>query len=123
MGVYDTTRIYYKPILIMIGIFTFFGSFMTLSRISPSLEMKTGRNNQNNAQNGIINEQNNNNDDRKQIDKLMKLKSDDKTLNKLEKICKKLKDDNIKDKVENAIQEIKDVLNKNKSTKGGGGKK
>merc|ERR1712176_1723029 len=114
--VYDTTRIYYKPILIIIGIFTFFGSFMTLSRISPSLEMKT-----NNTQ--IVGDRDGNNDDRKQIDKLMKLKADDKTANKLEKICKKLKDDNIKNKVENAIQEIKDVLNKSKSTKGGGGKK
>ena len=123
--VYDTTRIYYKPALIILGIFTFFASIMTLSRISPSLEIE-GRTSissfevTQNGINGIYNNNNNNNDDRKQIDKLMRLKgSDDKLLKNLEKISKKLKDDNIKYKVDEAISQIKDIISKSKSTKGG----
>ena len=40
--VYDSTRIYFKPALIIGGIFAFFVAVMTLSRISPSLEVPRG---------------------------------------------------------------------------------
>merc|ERR1712154_462156 len=41
--VYDSTRIYYKPILIICGLFGVFAFTMTMSRISPSLSVDSDR--------------------------------------------------------------------------------
>eukprot|EP01084_Bolivina_argentea_P232892 392401_1 len=112
--VYDTTRIYYKPILIVVGIFTFFATIMILSRVSPSLEISKTSLHSFDEQQQI------------QIDKIIKLKknaSPNEILKKLEKINKKLKDEIIKNKIEKAIQEIKDIVKSYSNTNTKGGKK
>ena len=121
--VYDTTRIYYKPVLIIVGIFTFFASIMITARVSPSLENTDDPDfgYSEVTQNGIVTGEHYN-EDRKLIEKIMKL--DSKSYKKLEKICDKLKDENTKRKVENAIQEISELRRNHKSnTKGKKSKK
>jgi len=124
--VYDTTRIYYKPAMIILGIFTFFASIMTFARISPSLannRFTAGDSSYNldyqATQNGYLDVDNE--EDRKQIEKIMKLKGGDDgkdSLKKLDKIYKKLKDERVKSKVDRAIQKIREITKSN-SKKGG----
>ena len=101
--VYDSSRIYYKPILIICGLFTVFAFTMTMSRISPSLTVDEGVD-------LLVNDE-----DAKWIEKLAKLKgSGDKILRKLEEAYKKIDDERVKQKVEGAIEEIKEIMNKQK---------
>merc|ERR1712154_375743 len=104
--IYDTTRIYYKPFLIISGIFTFFSFIMMMSRISPSLK-----------------EDRDNFEDEEHIEKILKFKIDEvghyKLCNKLEKLCKKIKDERAKNMVDGTVQEIKNILSKTKHKKTG----
>merc|ERR1712176_1211062 len=90
--VYDSTRIYYKPILVICGLFTFFAFTMTMSRISPSLTEE--------GKSVSVNDE-----DAKWIEKLGKLKGNngEKVLKKLEEAYKKINDESVRAKVEETM--------------------
>ncbi len=106
--VYDSTRIYFKPALIIGGLFAFFVAVMTLSRISPSLEVpRGGGGGSGEGADGEV------------IRHIMAMQPDQLTPGRLEKVSKKLDDEIAKKKVESTIEEMKRIVAKNKASKRG----
>lgn len=101
--VYDSTRIYFKPLLIIGGIFAFFVAVMTLSRISPSLEEPMIKNVKGS--------------DDAVIEQILAMRGDQQTLSKLEKMGKKLEDETAKGKLQTTIDEMKRIIAKNKTSR------
>merc|ERR1712154_323304 len=93
--VYDSTRIYFKPAFIISGIFAFFVALMTLSRISPSLEVPPGME----TQNG----------DRVVIEQIMDMVADQGTAGKLDRLWKRIEDAAARSKVQGVAVEMKRV--------------
>jgi len=103
--VYDSTRIYFKPALVIGGIFMFFVAVMTLSRISPSLEevRVSGP-----GSDGEV------------IEQIMGLRGDLKTANKLETMGKKLEDEDTRSKVQTTVKEMRKIADRIKKRKNRG---
>jgi len=105
--VYDSTRIYYKPILIICTLFGVFAFTMFISRISPSLSVDTG-----NA---------NGNDNMEQmIERLMSMKANgDKILKELERVLSGSDDVRMNALIAETMKEIKDLMKNNKKGRKG----
>jgi len=103
--VYDSTRIYFKPLLIIGGIFAFFVAVMTLNRISPSLEEPMIKNVKGS--------------DDAVIEQILAMRGDTQTLSKLERMGKKLEDETAKGRVQTTIDEMKRIITKNKASRRG----
>jgi len=101
--VYDSTRIYFKPLLIISGIFAFFVAVMTLSRISPSLEAPAS------SASG----------DRVAVEQIMAMKGDGETAGRLDKMARKLQDHTLKAKVRETADEMRRVTARIKPSRKG----